>query len=181
MQSNIQYEDVVLKLEVLPLINSEREVTLQIAQQNDTIVGTQVIAGNTVPTIGTQALTTTVTVPNQSTIVLGGLITESKERTTQGVPLLGRLPVLGYFFRETKDSKDRSELIIMIQPTVVDAPSELVEASYGEQTRTRVGQQIRRSEFREGGVLPEAFDPEDYNDTRKALPARPRPTPFRQH
>jgi len=181
VQSNIQYEDVVLKLEVLPLINSEREVTLQIAQQNDTIVGSQVIAGNTVPTIGTQALTTTVTVPNQSTIVLGGLITESKERTTQGVPLIGRIPILGYFFRETKDAKDRSELIIMIQPTVIETPSEMVEASYEEQTRARVGQQIRRSEFRDNAP-PYVADSDDFDEPPpRAQAVRPRPAPFREH
>jgi general secretion pathway protein D len=61
---SVEYRDVLLKLEVIPLINSDDEVTLKIAQINDNIVGTQTISGNTVPTIGTQELVTEVSVKN---------------------------------------------------------------------------------------------------------------------
>ncbi len=145
--SNIQYQDVVLKLEVVPLINSEREITLEIAQQNDSVVGEQVIAGNAIPTIGTQQINTTVTVPNRSTIVLGGLVTDSKNRSLSGIPFLQNIPLLGYLFRQTQDRKERSELIVLLQPTVVELPSEIVEESYEEQSMSKVGQSIRRTEF----------------------------------
>ncbi|MEM7015245.1 MAG: secretin N-terminal domain-containing protein, partial [Verrucomicrobiota bacterium] len=73
--SNIEFRDVVLKLEVIPLINSDDQVTLKIAQLNDNIVGSQTISNNEIPTLSTQELITTVSVKNGSTIVLGGLIT----------------------------------------------------------------------------------------------------------
>src|SRR5690606_2388055 len=66
-QTNIDYRDVVLKLEVVPLINSEREVTLKIAQVNDTVVGEQIVSENAVPIIATERLNTTVTIPNGNT------------------------------------------------------------------------------------------------------------------
>jgi general secretion pathway protein D len=145
--SNIQYRDVVLKLDVIPLINANREITLQIDQANNTILGTQVISGNEVPIIGTQSLNTTVTIPNRSTIVLGGLITESNNHATSGTPFLGRVPLLGYFFRQTRKDKDRTELIVLIQPTVVEATSEALDVSFDEQSRTRVGREIRTTDF----------------------------------
>jgi general secretion pathway protein D len=45
IRTNIEFRDVVLKLEVIPLINADRDVTLQIAQVNDTVIGEQVVSG----------------------------------------------------------------------------------------------------------------------------------------
>eukprot|EP01031_Cornospumella_fuschlensis_P007086 gene7086-8794_t len=59
--TGVDYRDVVLKLEVVPLINPNGEVSLTISQVNDTVVGSQVIDLNNIPVIGTQQLVTTVT------------------------------------------------------------------------------------------------------------------------
>ncbi|MEM7013592.1 MAG: hypothetical protein AAF585_19140, partial [Verrucomicrobiota bacterium] len=67
--ASIDFENVLLAIEVTPLINAEDEVTLRISQTNDDIVGTQLIGGDQVPTIGTQTLQTTVIVPNKSTVL----------------------------------------------------------------------------------------------------------------
>lgn len=163
VSSSINFEDVVLKLEVIPLINSNREITLQIAQKNDSITGEQTISGNTVPIIGTQELTTTVTMPNLSTVVLGGLISTSKQRTTSGIPYLKDIPLLGYLFRNTSDKVERQELIVMIQPSVVETPMEILEQSANEARRTNFEASTGGEEL----LLP----------TRKALPVSPTPTP----
>jgi general secretion pathway protein D len=60
--------DVVLKLEVVPLTSSNKVVTLRFAQINDNIVGEQNFSGNSIPTIGTQELLTTVTEKNGATV-----------------------------------------------------------------------------------------------------------------
>ena len=138
IRTNINFQDVVLKLEVIPLINSNKEVSLTIAQVNDTVVGEQQVAENTVPIIGTERLLTNVTVANRSTIVLGGLITENEEKRTSGVPILSRIPVVGHAFKSTKSVKARKELIIFIQPVVV-GDGEEGPVSLGEDARTEVG------------------------------------------
>ncbi len=120
ISSNIEYLDVVLKLEVVPLINSENEVTLRIAQVNDTVVGQQIISGNTVPTLNTQELVTTITVPNAQTIVLGGLITERIDDDRTGVPVIRRIPVLKSVVGSTEKVYRREELLIFIQPFIID-------------------------------------------------------------
>lgn len=120
LAANIEYLDVVLKLEVIPLINSDKEVTLRIAQVNDTVVGQQVISGNTIPTLSTQELTTTITVPNGQTVVLGGLITEKADRDKTGVPIIRRIPILKQLVGSTDREFRREELLIFIQPFIID-------------------------------------------------------------
>jgi type II secretion system protein D len=136
LQSNIDYKDVVLKLEVIPLINSENEVTLTIAQQNDNVQEQVQISNNSVPVIGTQELRTTVTVPNRNTVVLGGLITDQETRIQTGIPFLKDVPGLGYLFSTTKKDVTRRELIVMIQPFIIDSDAKLKEANMIERGNT---------------------------------------------
>ena len=138
--SNIQYQDVVLKLEVIPLVNSDREVNLVIAQTNDNIIGREAIAGNEVPIISTQEITTSVRVPNGNTIVLGGLITEDKELGREGMPYISEIPVIGTLLGgRTQRKNQKRELIVMIQPIVVDSNHELTKASAYEADRSPLG------------------------------------------
>lgn len=134
--SNIDYKNVVLELEVRPLINSNHEVTLNIKQKNDNLQENREISGNQVPVIGTQVLNTTVTVPNRSTIVLGGLISDEETRLQTGIPFLKDIPGLGYFFGTTQKGVTRRELIIMIQPFIVDSDVALKEVNYIERANT---------------------------------------------
>ena len=138
--SNIQYQDVVLKLEVIPLINSDREVNLIVAQTNDNVIGTDTISGNKVPIISTQEITTSVRVPNGATIVLGGLISEDKERGVEGMPYISEIPVIGSLLGGRTQAKTRkNELIVMIQPFVVDSNNEMMKASAYEGDRSPLG------------------------------------------
>jgi type II secretory pathway component GspD/PulD (secretin) len=137
-QSNIQYQDVVLKIEVVPLINSAKEISLQIVQTNDTLSqNSQAIGGGVnVPDINTQELNTTVIVPDRATILLGGLVTQQDNKNVAGVPFLSTIPLMGNLFKSTSDITDRQELVVMIQPTVVQNNSELDEASKTERDLT---------------------------------------------
>lgn len=128
---SVEYRDVLLKLEVIPLINSDDEVTLKIAQINDNIVGTQTISGNTVPTIGTQELVTEVAVKNGAAVVLGGLITERVSNSERGAIFLRRIPIIKHLFNNTNRESKREELLIFIQPHIIksndrlDGPNEI--------------------------------------------------------
>jgi type II secretory pathway component GspD/PulD (secretin) len=143
--TTIDYKDVVLKLEVIPLIDPEGELTLTLAQTNDTVVGNQTIAQNSVPIVGTEKLSTTVTVPNGNTVVLGGLIAEQYKKDTSGVPYISRIPVLGNFFKQNTTSKERKELIIFIQPRITLDDGVIRDASLHEDLRTRVGEDAART------------------------------------
>jgi general secretion pathway protein D len=120
VQSSIEYKKVVLQLEVVPLINSEKEVSLDILQKLDSIVpgGNVDISGNSVPTIDTKYIRTNVSAPNGSTIILGGLIEDEKSKQYTGFPYLSRIPLIGAAFRSTTSNKARRELIILMCPQV---------------------------------------------------------------
>ena len=128
---SVDYRDVLLKLEVIPLINSDDEVTLRIAQVNDNIVGSQTISGNTVPTIGTQQLVTEVSIKNNATVVLGGLITERSSKEGKGAIFLRRIPLIKNLFGTTTTETRREELLIFIQPHIMkndesgDSPNDI--------------------------------------------------------
>lgn len=135
---SVEYRDVLLKLEVVPLINSDDEVTLKIAQINDNIVGTQTISGNTVPTIGTQELVTEVAVKDGATVVLGGLITERANNNERGVIFLRRIPLLKHLFNNTNREMKREELLIFIQPHIIKSGDRLDGPNSIEARRTNL-------------------------------------------
>jgi general secretion pathway protein D len=138
VQATIEYEDVELRLEVIPLINSSREVTLKVAQINDSLGANVNIAGNTVPIVNSQRLTTTVTVPSGATVVLGGLINDQIAKNESGIPVVDQLPYLGNFFKFQTHTRRRTELLVFIQPTVVESNIETLRASLKEEKRTKV-------------------------------------------
>ena len=140
-QSNIQYQDVVLKIEVVPLINSAREISLQIVETNDTLAKginseTQIGGGVSVPKIDTQKLTTTVIVPDGATILMGGLISQTDSKASSGIPFISTIPLMGNLFKSTTDDTERRELVVMIQPSVVFDVPELKEVSKTERDLT---------------------------------------------
>ncbi len=158
--TNIEYQDVVLKLEVIPLVNSDNEITMQLALLNDEQNGTQTIAGAgsngtdlTVPKISTREILTTVTVPNNETIVLGGLIVGRNGKDKSGIPILSSIPYIGGLFGTTTDTKTRSELMVFIQPSVVNNDRSLNSVQADMDNRYKVSGKTRG--MADGpGVLP---------------------------
>lgn len=117
--SNIQYQDVSLRLDVSPLINSDDELTLQVKQVNADVAGSTTLNGNSIPNISNQGLETTIMVKNNSTVLLGGLIQETKDRERSGIPILKDIPIIKYLASSTKDNLTRRELLVFIQPRIV--------------------------------------------------------------
>jgi type II secretion system protein D len=120
ISASIEYKKVATQLEVVPLINSEKEVSLDILQKIDNIVqgGNVLISGNLVPTIATRYVRTNVSAANGSTIILGGLVEDTKQKNYQGFPYLSRIPLIGAAFRATSTGKTRTELIVLMCPQV---------------------------------------------------------------
>jgi type II secretory pathway component GspD/PulD (secretin) len=106
-----------------------------------------------VPIIGTRELKTTVTVPNNATVILGGLITTTERNSKSGIPILGDIPYLGALFSTNSKTKDRSELLIFIQPTIVGNDRDLDRVQADGDARYKVAPDIRQ--FADGpGVIP---------------------------
>ncbi len=141
-QSSIQYKKVALQLEVVPLINSEKEVSLDILQKLDSLGTPAIVDGNSIPTIVTRYIKTTVSAPNGSTIVLGGLITDNKQVSKTGIPILSQIPVVGALFRNTIRKNDRTELIVLMRPEVALTKLDIYRLRLKIEGKTHLGPEL---------------------------------------
>ena len=90
-------------------------------EQEDSTPG-EPAEGSTNAPISTRNITSEIAVQSGRTIILGGLIKESNDRNSSGLPFLSRIPVLGGLFGSQKRSTDRTELLVMITPRVIASP-----------------------------------------------------------
>jgi len=79
-------------------------------------VGTQTTAG---PAIDTKQVNTQVLVENGGTVGIGGIFTQTEQRTVNKIPLLGDIPIVGFLFKNELNQNDRNELLIFITPRIM--------------------------------------------------------------
>jgi general secretion pathway protein D len=137
-----QYIDTGVLLQVTPHINDGGLVTLDV-QAEVSSPGTADVAGGA-PPIDTRSVQTLLAVPSGQTMVMGGLIQETKGNSSSGLPWLNRIPFLGGLFGNETLTNNRSELVLFITPRVV---SDAVDY-------TRVIEDLRRKMERLDSVFP---------------------------
>ena len=115
---NIQYRDTGVIVTLLPHVNSEGLVNMNIRQEVSQIED-RTITGITSPTFLTRETETTVVVQSGETIVISGIIDDQVTHTRTGVPFLMDVPVLGQMFRLEHDQTTRVELIVLLTPHVI--------------------------------------------------------------
>jgi general secretion pathway protein D len=112
----VQRQDVGIQLSVKPQINAGGTVTLTINQVVSSIAAT-VAERDFI--LNKRELETSVTVGDGQILALGGLLDDNERRTLQKIPILGDIPGLGVFFRSTTRSRQKTNLMIFIRPTIV--------------------------------------------------------------
>ncbi len=123
-QASYSQLQVGISLDVLPLINPDGLVVMDIQQNIEQIGGYVDITGaGQVPKTTKRQASAKVAVHDRDTIMLGGFISSSKSTTHSGVPWLMDIPFLGALFRSNSDKNDKVELIVLIRPTVLPTPS----------------------------------------------------------
>ncbi len=127
--NTIQYQDTGIILTVTAHINEKRMVIIDIKQEvsnavRNTLFGdssTQVVQS---PIIQKRTAETSAVVADRQTVLIGGLINEERSQVRTGIPLLSKIPILGYLFGATTDEVKKRELIILITPRVVGEPED---------------------------------------------------------
>ncbi|MBL9115336.1 MAG: hypothetical protein JNJ83_10055 [Verrucomicrobiaceae bacterium] len=142
--SNIAYQDVSLRLDVAPLIYSDDELLLEVKQVNASTSGTTTISGNPIPNISNQGLQTTITVKNNATVLLGGLISETTDRQRNGIPILKDLPIIKYLTSSTKNFKKRNELLVFIRPRIVKGDGDVPTSAQDPAGASPLGGDMRK-------------------------------------
>jgi len=113
--STVDYKNTGIILNVLPRVNSNGNVLLDIEQEISSVP-----AGSSLtPTISERKVRSTLSVASGQTVLLAGLISETQNNTRSGVPILDSLPFVGGAFGSTDKSAVRTELIMFIRPQII--------------------------------------------------------------
>lgn len=123
-RSTYEYRDIGIQLTVTPRINPARFVVMEINQAADELGGTVSIDDNEVPIILKREMEAQIAVGSRETIALGGLVRTDRAKSSNKVPLLGDIPLLGALFRSDSRSETRTELLVLITPYVLSTPEE---------------------------------------------------------
>jgi type IV pilus assembly protein PilQ len=113
--TSVSFRKATLSLKVKPQITPDDNIMMKLNVNKDS-VGANTSAG---PAIDTKQVTTEVLVENGGTVGLGGIYTQDESSTVTKVPLLGDIPLLGFFFRQDLKRNDKQELLIFVTPRVI--------------------------------------------------------------
>ncbi|NNF99080.1 MAG: type IV pilus secretin PilQ [Desulfobacteraceae bacterium] len=113
--SSIKFKNIDLLLEVTPHITPDNRVAMKIFITKNDVAG--IIAG--VPSLDTNEAETEFLVNDGDTIVIGGIIKTTETGGESGFPVLSKIPVLGWMFKNQTNKKENDELLIFITPRIV--------------------------------------------------------------
>ena len=121
--TTVLYRRTGLMLQIRPTINAEGLVVMEIDQSiSNTVPGSAGVEG--APTFFDRAVTTEVVARSGQSILLGGLISDTESNNLSSVPWISEVPLLGWLFRSESRKKEKTELVLMITPRIIDTPDE---------------------------------------------------------
>jgi type IV pilus assembly protein PilQ len=115
----VQFKKAVLALDVTPQILPDNRIVMTVEVRKDTVGQIVVIQGSQYPSIDTRNVTTQIAVNNGDTAVIGGIFEETNNNDVTKVPLLGDIPILGYLFKTTSKTSEKTELLIFLTPRII--------------------------------------------------------------
>lgn len=165
--SSVQYLDTGVLLTVTPRVNASGLVTMEINQEISNASQTTTSSIDS-PTIQKRTAQSTVTIQSGETLVMAGLIKEEKSRSSEGLPGLSAIPLVGGLFGAQTTSDNRTELIILITPRVLHTVKQAVEVT-GEY-RQRMSGLEGLIKTLHGGTLTGPADAKAHDIVWEALP-----------
>ncbi len=115
----IQYRSTGVILKVKPVIHAGGWVDLDVSQEVSDAAETKSGVNNT-PTFSTRKVDTKLSLKDGSTVMLAGLMSQARSNADSGIPLLKDIPIAGQLFRSNIDSSERTELLVLITPYVIN-------------------------------------------------------------
>jgi general secretion pathway protein D len=129
----VQRQDVGIKLEVKPQINTGGAIKLFLKQEVSSVAG-PVSNSNSDLIINKREIETTVTVDDGEILALGGLLDDNERRTIERIPLLSDIPGIGELFKSRSKSRTKTNLMVFIRPTILRSKEDaqkLTQQRYG--------------------------------------------------
>jgi general secretion pathway protein D len=122
--NTVELRDTGVILKVVPRVNDSGTITLDISQEVSDVAETTTSGINS-PTIQQRRISSTVATRSGQMVALGGLIRDKQTKGKSGIPLLSQIPVVGGLFGNQTDIGTRTELIILLTPTVIRSPTDV--------------------------------------------------------
>ncbi len=113
--TSVSFKKATLSLKVTPQITPDDNVNLEVDVNQDTVG--DIFSG--IPSINTKSVSTKVLVENGGTVVIGGIYTQDESNSSNKVPLLGDIPIIGWLFKEETTVDNKRELLIFITPKIL--------------------------------------------------------------
>ena len=115
--TSVTEKEAVLQLKVTPRVINDDQISLKIFTTRDSFDFSRSVQGS--PPKNTRETQTSLIVKNGETIVIGGIYTETEAEGEGGVPLLSKIPLIGWLFKKETKTKDKTELLIFITPRII--------------------------------------------------------------
>ncbi len=116
-QVSVQRQEVALTMKITPHVNASDMVRLDIEQEIQDVGERDPQLG---PTWTKRKIKTTVVVRDQQSIVIGGLMSDRVTYSESKIPILGDIPLLGYLFKFTTRSKQKTNLLVLLTPYIIE-------------------------------------------------------------
>ena len=123
VNTQFQYLDVGVNIDVTPHVHSDREVTLKITMEISSVVGQSSIGGISQPIIGQKKIEHEIRLKDGESSLIGGIMDDSQTRSLAGIPGLAQIPILKYLFGQVTQDKEQDETIFAITPHIIRGTS----------------------------------------------------------
>jgi general secretion pathway protein D len=128
--TTVERRDVGIKLKLTPQVTDGETVVLEVFEEVSALVPSSQLDANTVgPTTTVRSASTTVSVKDGHTAVIGGLISDSLAESTSKVPLLSRIPLLGNLFKHRSNKSSKVNLVVFLTPHIIRSEADLALAT----------------------------------------------------
>ena len=121
VNTQFQYIDVGVNIDVQPTVHASREVTLKITMEVSSVSSHVNIGGIDQPVIGQRRVEHTIRLKEGEVSLMGGMMEEDVLKSSSGYPWLSQVPILKYFFSAQNDERRTNEIVFVLVPHIVRA------------------------------------------------------------
>src|ERR1700685_1529600 len=123
VNTQFQYIDVGVNIEVTPRVHPDGEISMKLTVDISQITGTDSIGGINQPVIGQKKEEVDIRLKEGEVSVLGGLIERTDTKNINGIPGIGEVPLMRYFFSDNQTTVAEDETLIVLTPHILRLPS----------------------------------------------------------
>jgi general secretion pathway protein D len=154
--NSINYQPVGIILKVTPFISPNGLVEMILAPETSDLVADRsqwvpISSGSSgtvsAPLINSRSADTVVVTPNGQTVIIGGLMQDSKAEAESKIPFLGDIPLIGNLFKRKAKNNSRTELMIFLTPYIIQAPSQIAAMTDAESEHAEIRKNLSEKEL----------------------------------